>query len=177
MFDRRFRLLFVALIGCACSGVQGIMVRPAVIVDYPALPDWVIVSRDGTGGRCSARQKEKDGQAITMLASRELGGGLDTLSVRSRNHRLKPDSEAAAQLSLGGKPVATGRVVGGYDNTFVYFEFANLREHAHQFEAGRRVEIVADGLSPLKLGSLSQVMAALKTCQIESSKPGFGGKR
>jgi hypothetical protein len=146
-------------------------------IESLGLQGWQIAARDS--GMCSARQREENGQSITLLADPgRYRGGVWFLGVMSRNQRLKPGVlEAEARLSLNGKHVITGKVldVGDWHGdkrmaTYVRFEFPAIDLYIKDVEAARVVEAQADGLSPLKLESLSPIIAALKNCQRESSK-------
>ena len=141
---------------------------------------WEISARDT--GMCSARQREENGQKITLLADPgRYRGGVWFLAIVSRNQRLRPGVlEEDAYLSLNGIRVIKGKVldVGDWHGesrmaTYVRFEFPAIDPYIKDVEVAREVETEAEGLSPLKLESLSPVIAALKNCQRESSNPEF----
>ena len=149
-------------------------------IEFASLPGWDIAARDS--GMCSARQREENGQKITLFADpNTYRGGVWYLDVVSRNHRLKSGViEAVARLSLDGTQVVTGKAleVGSWVGltrtaTYVRVEFLAIDAHIGKIEAAREVEAQADGLSPLKLGSLSPIIAAIRKCQLDSSKPEF----
>jgi len=175
--------LGVVLFACGISSDADASFYREQTIEFPNLPGWDIAARDS--GMCSARQREENGQEITLLADPSTyRGGVWYLGVVSRNQRLKPgELEAIARLSLDGKQVVTGKVlevgdsVGGVRTaTYVRVEFLAIDAHIGNIEAARVVEAQADGLSPLKLGSLSPIIAAIKKCQLESSKPKFWKK-
>lgn len=149
-------------------------------IEFANLPGWDIVARDS--GMCSARQREENGQSITLFADpNTYRGGVWFLGVESRNHRLKSGVlETVARLSLDGTQVVTGKAleVGSWvghtrTETYVRVEFLAIDAHIDKIEAAREVEAQADGLSPLKLGPLSPIIAAIRKCQLDSSEPGF----
>ncbi len=173
-------LIGAALLVCGISSDAEASFYRERKIEFPGLPEWDIAARDS--GMCSARQREENAQAITLFADPgKYRGGVWFLGVVSRNHRLKPGAlEAEARLSLDGRPVVTGKAlevgdwVGGTRTaTYVRVEFLAVDAHMGRIEAARAVEVQADGLSPLQLGSLSPIIAAIKKCQFESSKPEF----
>lgn len=131
---------------------------------------------------CSARQKEENGTAITLLADTgKYRGGVWYLGVVSRNQQLEPNvQQAEAHLLLDGKLVATGEVLAIGDwvgnkrtATYVRFDFPAIDSYVKAIKAARDVELQAQGLNPLKLESLPSIIAALEKCQQESLNPGF----
>jgi hypothetical protein len=180
MFDRRFALFFVALLAYGISLDATASFYRERTIEFPNLPGWDIAARDT--GMCSARQREEGGQKITLLADPDkYRGGVWFLGVSSRNQRLKPGVlEAEAHLSLNGKRVIVGQVLdvgnwrgGQRTATYVRYDFPAIDVHIKDIEVARVVEIQAEGLIPLKLESLSPIIAAIKKCQLESSKPEF----
>jgi hypothetical protein len=170
----------VALLACGITSDAKASFYRERIIESPNLKGWEIAARDS--GMCSARQSEENGQSITLLADPwKYGGGVWYLGVVSRNHRLEPGiQEAEARLSLNGERAITGKVLNVGDwrggkrvATYVRFEFPAIDRYIEDLEAARLVGVHVDGLSPLKLESLSPIIAAIKKCQLESSKPEF----
>jgi hypothetical protein len=173
-------ILGFSLFACGISSNAEASFYRERTIESPDLQGWEIAARNS--GMCSARQREENGQSLTLLADPgKYRGGVWFLDVVSRNQRLKPGVlEAEAYLSLNGKRVITGKVldIGDWHGekriaTYVRFEFPAIDPYIKDVEAAREVEAQADGLSPLKLESLSPIIAALKNCQRESSNPEF----
>jgi hypothetical protein len=169
----------VALLTCGISSDAEASFYRERTIESPNLQGWQIVARDS--GMCSARQREENGQSITLLADpRKYRGGVWYLGVVSRNHRLEAGiQEAEARLSLNGH-VITGKVLDIGDwrgskrvTTYVRFEFLAIDRYIKDIEAAPVVRVQVNGLSPLKLESLSSIIAAIKKCQLESSKSEF----
>ena len=149
-------------------------------IEFANLPGWDIAARDS--GMCSARQREENGQSITLFADpNTYRGGVWFLGVVSRNRRLKSGVlQSVARLSLDGTQVVTGKAleVGSSVGltrtaTYVRVEFLAIDAHIDKIEAAREVEVQADGLSPLILGPLSPIIAAIRKCQLDSTQPEF----
>ena len=155
----------------------------ALEVELPSVQEWKIGAlKRGSSVMCSARQAEVNGQRGTLLADTgKYRGGVWFLDVVSLNQHLESDIlEAPAQLYLNGKQVGTGKVldVGNWTGkkrtaTYVRYEFPVIDAYVKDIKAARIVEVRAQGLSPLKLESLSPIITALENCQQESSNPAF----
>lgn len=125
---------------------------------------------------CSARKKDNNGGELTLLADTgHYRGGIWFLDVTSPDRHLKPGvQEASAHLLLDGKLVTTGKVLAIGDWTddkttraYVRFEFPAIDTYVEAIKAARKIEVQADGLSPLKLEPLLPIITAIQKCQHE----------
>lgn len=190
MFDHHCRkLVFAGVFMLAWCFMLNAKARgPAQEIELPSLEGWEIQAvKRGNSVMCSARKKEKNGKEITLLANSgdKYRDGAWFLGVFSRNHRLEPNvEEAAAQLSLEGKRVVTGKVlaVGGWVGnertaTYVRFDFPAIDAYVKDIKAASVVELSwGEGQQdsrPLKLEPLRIIIAALEECQKESLRPSF----
>lgn len=185
MFNDHCRyLVFVDVFLLACGFTSNAIARaPAQEIELPSVQGWQIEAvKQGDSVMCSARKKEVNGESITLLADTgKYRGGVWFLGAVSRNKYLEPDvEEAEAHLSLEGQRVVTGKVLAVGDKvgnkrtaTYVRFDFPAIDTFVKDIKAADIVELQAQGLSSLKLESLSPIITALEVCQRESLNPGF----
>lgn len=179
------RTLTISAVVLLASGLESnVEARvPALQVELPSVQGWQIEAiKRGNSVMCSARPREESAQGITLLADmRTYRGGVWFLEVVSRNHHLKSGvEETVARLFLNGKHVVTGKALDVGDwvgnkrtATYVRFEFPAIDAHVKDIKAAQTIEVQAEGLSPLKLESLSPIITAIEKCQQESLNPEF----
>lgn len=179
------RTLAFAAVALLASGFKSnVEARgPALEIELPSVQGWQIEAiKRGNSVMCSARQREENGQGITLLADTgKYRGGVWFLGVVSRNQHLESGvEETVASLSLNGKHVVKGKVLVVGDRignkrtaTYVRFDFPAIDAHVIDIKAARLIEVQAEGLSPLKLDSLSPIITAIEKCQQESLNPEF----
>jgi hypothetical protein len=148
---------------------------PAQEIELPSMQGWQIEAiKRGNSVMCSARQNEENGQSMTLLADTgKYRGGVWFLEVASRDQHLEPGlQETVARLFLNGNHVVTGTALATV-GAFVRFDFPAIDAHVKDIKAARVIEVQAEGLSPLKLESLSPIITAIEKCQQESLNPKF----
>jgi hypothetical protein len=163
----------VLLVGGFASNAEALV--SALEKTLPSVQGWKIEAlKRGSSVMCLARQKEKNGKSMTLLADTgKYRGGVWFLDVSSRNHHLEPDvQEIVAHLSLNGKHVVTGTALA-IVGEFVRFEFPAIDAYVKDIKTAHVVEVQAQGLSPLKIESLPPIITALEKCQQESLSTEF----
>jgi hypothetical protein len=179
----RLKALAFAVVALLASGLTSNLEArvPAQQVELASVQGWKIEAvRRGGSVMCKAIQPvDKNGKEMTLIADTgTYRGGVWFLDIESRNRHLAPGvEETVAHLFLDGKRVITGNVVaignsvGG--KKYVRFEFPAIDAYVKDIKAARVIEVQAQGLSPLNLGSLSPIITAIEECQQESLNPGF----
>jgi hypothetical protein len=181
----RFKTLFFIGVAVLASGFNSTVEArmSALEIELPSVQGWQIKAvRRGDSVMCSARQKEENGNRMTVLADTgKYRGGVWFLEVVSRNQHLEPSiEEAVASLFLNGKHVATGKALAVGDRvgnkrtaTYVRFDFPAIDSYVNDIKAARVVEIQTQDLNPLKIESLSPIITAIEKCRQESLNPEF----
>lgn len=139
-------------------------------IELPSVQGWQIEAiKRSNSVMCSARQKNKNRKNMTLLADAgKYRGGVWFFDVVSPDLHLKPGvQEIVARLFLDGKPVVTGIALATAGN-FVRFDFPAIDNYVKDLKAARVIEVQAEGLTPLKLDSLSSIITAIEKCQLES---------
>jgi hypothetical protein len=183
MKNRIALLLQLAFVALSSLGLNAKALMNALEIELPSVQGWRIeaVARSGSV-MCAARQAEKNGEKMTLLADTgKYRGGVWFLDVTTRNQHLKAGiKKAPAYLFLDGKPVVTGEVldIGDWRGnkrtaTYVRFEFPAIDAYIENIKAARVVKVQADGLIPIKLESLLPIITAIENCQRDSLHPEF----